>query len=291
VASLSKKLTKNVEGNYFVDSSCINCDTCREIAPSVFTESNGYSIVLKQPETQEEIVQSNRAIIACPSGSIGSINELDRKSIMKQFPIRIDNNVYYCGFNSTKSYGAKSYYIHNTEGGILIDSPRFSRTLVNQLEAMGGIKYIFLTHRDDVADADKFSNHFNADRIIHQNDSDAQLGSEIIISGEENYQLTRNLTIIPVPGHTKGHMVLLYNKKFLFTGDHLYWRSDWRKLRASRRMCWWDWPSQVRSMKKLLDYDFEWILPGHGHRIYYPQQKMKAEFKSFIKEMSAKNYW
>jgi len=29
-----------------------------------------------------------------------------------------------------------------------------------------------------------------------------------------------DLLVIPTPGHTRGHVVFLYRKKFLFTGDH-----------------------------------------------------------------------
>lgn len=31
-------------------------------------------------------------------------------------------------------------------------------------------------------------------------------------------------------------------------------------------MCWYSWEEQTRSMERLLAYDFEWVLPGHGRR-------------------------
>ena len=36
-------------------------------------------------------------------------------------------------------------------------------------------------------------------------------------------------------------------------------------LSASRSYCWHDWPTQLRSLERLLAYDFTWVLPGHGH--------------------------
>jgi len=48
----------------------------------------------------------------------------------------------------------------------LIDSPKFVTPLVQQLEALGGIAHIFLTHRDDVADAERYAGHFKSRRII-----------------------------------------------------------------------------------------------------------------------------
>lgn len=226
MASVTNRLSNSVEGNYYVDSTCINCDTCREIAPNVFQEKEGYSIVIKQPETDTEILNTKHAIFACPSGSIGSVDYFDRDEIRNDFPIKIDDNVYYNGFNSPKSYGAKSYFIKHKSGNWLIDSPKYSKLLIEKFEEMGGLKYIFLTHRDDVANADKFAEKFGAKRIIHYYDRSAQKDSEILVKGFDPVEIETDFLVIPTPGHTKGHTVLLYGNKFLFTGDHLYWRSD-----------------------------------------------------------------
>jgi glyoxylase-like metal-dependent hydrolase (beta-lactamase superfamily II) len=73
-----------------------------------------------------------------------------------------------------------------------------------------------------------------------------------------------DLLAIPTPGHTRGHQVLLYRAKVLFTGDHLAWSPKRETLTAFRDACWYSWPVQTRSMEKLLDYRFESVLPGHG---------------------------
>ena len=72
--------------------------------------------------------------------------------------------------------------------------------------------------------------------------------------------------IIPVPGHTRGSIALLYREKFLFTGDHLWWDEDDERLDMGRGVCWYDWPTQLRSLQALRDHRFEWVLPGHGRR-------------------------
>jgi glyoxylase-like metal-dependent hydrolase (beta-lactamase superfamily II) len=72
--------------------------------------------------------------------------------------------------------------------------------------------------------------------------------------------------VIPVPGHTRGSVALLYRDRFLFTGDHLWYEEDQGRLHASRGVCWYSWTEQARSMERLLDLDFEWVLPGHGRR-------------------------
>lgn len=291
MASISKKLSNNVEGDYFVDSSCINCDTCRQLESSVFSERDGYSFVLKQPFTIKEVAMSEIAIIACPSGSIGKNSGVDRRALQGRLPLLIDDNVYYNGFNSPKSYGANSYFITHEDGNWLVDSPRYSSHLVSEFEKKGGVKYIFLTHRDDVADAEKYAKKFGSRRIIHHDDLDAQKDAERKITGIDVVEIGEDFKIIPTPGHTKGHQVLLYKNKFLFTGDHLYWRRDWDRLRASRSYCWWSWDEQVKSMVRLSKHDFEWILPGHGQRINLDKDEMRVEMAWLVNEIKKPDYW
>lgn len=41
----AKRLAANVDGDFFVDASCIDCDACRQIAPSTFEVRDGYSFL------------------------------------------------------------------------------------------------------------------------------------------------------------------------------------------------------------------------------------------------------
>ena len=75
MADVKKRLPANVAGNFFVDSTCIDCDTCRQLAPASFEEVGDYSAVLRQPETDEQIHQAYQALLACPVGSIGTEQE------------------------------------------------------------------------------------------------------------------------------------------------------------------------------------------------------------------------
>ncbi len=49
-------------------------------------------------------------------------------------------------------------------------------------QALGGVKYIFLTHRDDVADHDSWAAEFGAERIIHASECNSQQGTECVCS-------------------------------------------------------------------------------------------------------------
>lgn len=285
MASLAKILPANVPGEWFVDSTCIDCDTCRQLAPSVFGEADGYSFVESQPRDAGEEKAALYALVSCPTGSIGTRGTSAAKAAMGDFPLVIDGDVYYCGFASPKSYGGSSYFVRHAGGNWLIDSPKFLPQLVRKFEALGGLKYVFLTHRDDVADAQQFARRFGAQRIIHRAELSSQPDAERVLDGEQPIELAPGFTAIPTPGHTHGHLVLLHESRYLFTGDHLAWDRGERRLIAFHDYCWHSWPRQRESMARLLDWRFEWVLPGHGQRVRLPADEMRDQLAALIERM------
>jgi glyoxylase-like metal-dependent hydrolase (beta-lactamase superfamily II)/ferredoxin len=288
MANLALRLPQNVPGDFFVDSTCIDCDACRQIAPATFGEDGDYSIVHRQPETDDEVRRAMMALVACPTASIGSVEHHDAHLGIDAFPEQIAENVYYCGFNAESSFGAWSYLVVRPEsegGNVLVDSPRFATQLVKRIEAMGGVDRMFLTHKDDVADHERWADRFNCRRVMHADDGAPRLGVEQVIAGEDAVHIDADLIAIPVPGHTRGHTVLLYQNKFLFTGDHLAWSPNRNSLIAFRSACWYSWTEQTRSMRRLLDYDFEWVLPGHGRIHHDSAAHMRAQLERCIEWM------
>ena len=285
MASVALRLHENVPGDFFVDSTCIDCDACRQIAPTTFAEDGDASIVHHQPENDHETTRALMALVACPTGSIGTVEHHDAHVGIDAFPELIADHVYYCGFNAESSFGAWSYLIVRPadEGGnVLVDSPRYATQLVKKIEAMEGVGTMLLTHKDDVADHDRFAAKFHCQRIMHADDGADRRGLETVIRGEDAFEIDRDLIAIPVPGHTRGHMVFLYQNKFLFTGDHLAWSPNRNSLIAFRSACWYSWTEQTRSMEKLLDYDFEWVLPGHGRIHHDSPAKMREALRDCI---------
>jgi len=278
-------VAENVEGNFFVDSTCINCDACRQLAPDTFVDAGATSCVQVQPKTAVQERYALRALLACPTASIGTRNKNKASEVTSDFPLRIDKDVFYCGFNSAKSYGSNSFFVKHKDGNWLIDSPRFVNALVTQLKNSGGIKYIFLTHQDDVADAHKYAKEFGAKRIIHEFDAKAEPDSEIIVKGETAIHFVKDFEIIPVPGHTRGHMVLLYRNMYLFSGDHLFFDPNSQKLSATKTYCWYSWEEQAESMAYLAKFDFEWVLPGHGRQIHLSKNEIRKQMTELVECM------
>ena len=74
MADRNDRVKENVGGLYYVDSSCIDCDVCRDTAPDNFMRSdeNSYSFVFKQPETDQERADCEEALSCCPVEAIGN---------------------------------------------------------------------------------------------------------------------------------------------------------------------------------------------------------------------------
>ena len=285
MANLQKRVSDNVVGDFFVDATCINCDTCRQIAPATFADAHDYAYVYQQPRDKSERRLEIQALLSFPTGSIGSRRKEAISEVMNDFPLRVENDVFYCGFTSPKSFGGSSYFVQQPEGNWLIDSPKYLPRLVTAFESLGGIRYIFLTHRDDVAEAQRYASRFSSERIIHIAELSAQPEAEIVLAGEEAVESGPKFLVILTLGTTRGHHVLLYNNRYLFTGDHLSWNRRAKRLGAFRRFCWYSWSEQIESMKKLLDYSFEWVLPGHGQRIQLPPNVMREKIAMLVSHM------
>lgn len=280
MADQKKRLPNNAVGEFFVDSTCIDCDTCRQLAPATFVEEGDFSVVRTQPAGVEDRRRAFQALVACPTGSIGAANPTEVRAAAQDFPMELETGVYYCGFNSEKSFGGNSYFVRHGEGNWLIDCPRWNLGLVKRLEELGGVSRIFLTHRDDVADCAAYARHFGAQRIIHREELAAQPESEIVMEGAEPLELAPGFLAIPTPGHTRGHCVLLHRDRYLFAGDHLWWSRNVGRLNAGRSVCWYSWPRQTESMARLAGYTFEWVLPGHGERAHLPAEEMHRQIEA-----------
>ncbi|KAL6911217.1 hypothetical protein ACP4OV_000022 [Aristida adscensionis] len=278
-----RRRQQNVSGEFFVDHRCIDCQTCRWMAPEVFKRVEGKAAVVAQPSSGEERTKALQlALISCPTSSIHTEKSpKDILQVQEMFPLPIDPNelpaVYLCGYNSEYSYGATSYLVTHPEGNILIDSPRYTPKLANNIEKLGGARYMFLTHIDDVADHRKWAERLKCERIIHSGDvMEVTADVEWKLNGDGPWNIGTDFELIHTPGHTEGSVCLYYKPlKVLFTGDHVAKSEESDDLNLFLIYNKQTVSLQLDSMRKLLEVDFEWILPGHGHRIRYKDIQAK----------------
>jgi len=288
MARIAERLAANVPGEFYVDATCIDCAACRVIAPASFVrdDRSGQSVVAHQPAGEIERERAAMALVACPTASIGTLHKIDARAAARRFPEPVAgvDDVFYCGFHSPDSYGAFSWLVRRADGNLLIDSPRANRGLMARLDELGGVTKMFLTHRDDVADHERFHARFGCARIMHRRDA-GRLHPEQLLDGDDPVALAPDLLAIPVPGHTAGSTALLF-RDVLFTGDHL-WADEHGRLEAERSVCWWSWDAQLASLKKLTQLEFRHLFPGHGRPLSVPSAAaMRAELRSLVDRLA-----
>lgn len=275
MASLAARLPANVPGEFFVDDTCIDCGACRWVAPDSFEAAGAQSRVYRQPESPEQIEAALHALVSCPTASIGNTDRRAAAAAVKQFPRPFAPDVLHCGSHAADSYGAASWLILRPEGNVLVDSPRYNAPLARAIEALGGLRWMFLTHRDDIADHERFAAHFGCERVMHRADG-GRLNIESWIDGEDPVALAPDLLVLPTPGHTRGSACLLFREESLFSGDTLAWSPRRGHVVAFRDACWYSWEVLRKSVGLLAERPFTWLLPGHGAPVQLAQQEMSA---------------
>lgn len=74
MADKTQIVPENVSGRFYVDATCIDCDLCRETAPSCFLreDDEGRSYVFRQPADSAEEEACLAAMEECPVEAIGN---------------------------------------------------------------------------------------------------------------------------------------------------------------------------------------------------------------------------
>jgi glyoxylase-like metal-dependent hydrolase (beta-lactamase superfamily II)/ferredoxin len=255
----------SADGDWYVDTGCIGCGAARHVAPGLIAaQPDGKSIFLRQPDTDEELDMAWRALLVCPTRSVG--NEEVARPYPASFPHDLGDGVYRLGHNAKSSFGAHSYLVTRPTGNFMIDSPRWTREVVGPIDELGGIDHILLSHRDDVADYAKYADRFGARVWIHEDDVDAAPDASDVITGAEARELFAGVEVIPIPGHTKGSVLFVVDGHLMFSGDSLSWNPNHEALHAFRDACWYSWDHQRASLKSVADGPtrFDRLFCGHG---------------------------
>ena len=279
---MPKPHPQNAPGDWYIDTRCIDCSAARTVAPGLIVERDGQSVFARQPSTPDELRMAWRARLLCPTASVRTRNRAEPPSGV--LPEAMTNSIYRLGYNAASAYGAHAFAILRAHGNTMVDAPRWTRAVVRWFETHGGLANILLTHRDDIGDAKRYAAHFDARVFIHAADRSAARFADQVLSGRAPKIIAGGVVAIPVPGHTEGSVVYLHERS-LFTGDSLAWSFEDNDLAAWRDVCWWSWPEQIESLRRLLDYEFDWVFAGHGGSQHRPASEMHARLVALIERM------
>jgi glyoxylase-like metal-dependent hydrolase (beta-lactamase superfamily II) len=264
MARLAERHPDNAPGDWYVDDRCVACDVARQHAPDLITSTDGgQSVITRQPATPDEEMALWRAALACPTRSIGTTSR--RAAPPGAFPMHVAPGVFLCGHNDLRSFGAHAWLVPQARDPFLVDAPHWNRALARAIEDAGGIDHVLLTHRDDIADAQRYAEHFDARVWIHDADRDAAPFATDIITTTDEAVIFPGLVAFAVPGHTRGSVLYLHLERHLFAGDTLAWSRQTADLRPIEKI-WYSREEHRRSLTRLArsGHHFEHVFPGHG---------------------------
>ena len=104
---------------------------------------------------------------------------------------------------------------------------------------------------------------------------------------EDNQVFTPDLKVIHLEGHTKGNICLLFKEEVLLAGDSVMGKNALNPVMGPKELnppmatASMDQEKAVRNLKKLLNYEFEIILPSHGEPV---KENAKEKLKTLIEE-------
>lgn len=179
-------------------------------------------------------------------------------------PVNHCENIYWFSEYDPATYSAQAYLLLHPDGSILIDVPPYTPEIIRAIQQFGPLRYIFLTHRDDIGACAMFQQFFHARVILHRTEIRYYREGPVDIPFEGDFMLGPDVMIVHLPGHTPGSSALLDLRPpgAVFVGDALNIDESGELYIPPHP---WDFDPLLKrhSLKRLLDYTFEVVLPAH----------------------------
>ena len=169
---------------------------------------------------------------------------------------------------SDRTYGGKGFLLKGPKYNVMVDTPACTPRVVDAVREAGGLRYIFLSHRDEIGEVEALRQELGGAVILHRSEASLVPGGTDMVF-DEDFEVEPGLQVIHTPGHSPGSSCLLLHReglRVLFTGDHILRRRD--DVPAPLKFPWtWSWEVQLESARRLLDLEFDYIVPSHGDRL------------------------
>ncbi|MBD2440071.1 MBL fold metallo-hydrolase [Nostoc sp. FACHB-110] len=162
--------------------------------------------------------------------------------------------------------GGTSYFIVRNEGNILIDCPALDETNLDFVRSLGGVRWLFISHRGAIGKTSELQQLLNCEILIQEQEAYLLPGLTVTTFSQE-FHLATTAQIIWTPGHSPGSSCL-YDRDLggvLFSGRHLIPNQQGEPI-PLRTAKTFHWPRQIKSTQALLERftpdTLQYICPG-----------------------------
>jgi glyoxylase-like metal-dependent hydrolase (beta-lactamase superfamily II) len=166
-----------------------------------------------------------------------------------------------------ETLGGTAYLIIAESGNILIDCPIWDQTTQDFILSQGGVRWLFITHRNGIGKKVKQMQQFLDCEVLIQEQEAYLLPEFSVTSFQEEFNLNEQGFCLWTAGFSPGSSCFYYNLHggILFTGRHLLpnQKGEILPLKTPKTF---HWPRQLNSLKKLIDRfnpdTLNYICPG-----------------------------
>jgi len=149
--------------------------------------------------------------------------------------------------------GGTAYFIVENEANILIDCPAWDDTNQKFLHDLGGVRWLFLTHRGAIGKTREIQETFGCEVLVQEQEAYLLPGLRVI-KFQQEFNLSNLAQATWTPGHSPGCSCLYYTGHggVLFSGRHLLPNQQGEPvpLRTAKTF---HWPRQLKSIQLLID--------------------------------------
>lgn len=162
--------------------------------------------------------------------------------------------------------GGTAYLIVENQGNILIDCPAWDEVNREYLNSLGGIRWLFITHRGAIAQTRHLQATYNCEIAIQEQEAYLLPGLKVT-AFERELDLENGIKTIWTPGHSPGSACLYYPQHggILFSGRHILPNLQGEPA-PHRTAKTFHWLRQLRSVKLICDRftpeTLQYICPG-----------------------------
>ncbi|MEP0923089.1 MBL fold metallo-hydrolase [Leptolyngbya sp. ST-U4] len=178
--------------------------------------------------------------------------------------------------------GGTAYLILQEGGNMLVDCPAWDAATRSFLQAQGGVRWLFLTHRGAIGQVRSIQQETGCEVLIQEQEG-YLLPQMEITTFQQEFRLSSSSLAIWTPGHSPGS-ACLYHDRFggiLFTGRHLLPNQQGNPvpLRIAKTF---HWPRQLRSIAALRDRftpeTLQFLCPGANTGFLRGQRSIDRAF-------------
>lgn len=182
-------------------------------------------------------------------------------------------------FSEPHGYNFNGYLVRHTEGNLCVDPVLPGDESLAEIAHMG-VASILLTNRNHSRAANRVRERTGATTLIHPDDAAHARSQGAAIDGELRAgEKIGPLTIVAVPGKSPGEVALHWpERKLLIAGDAVIGNPPGNCALLRDKVV--DDPARLRrSVRKLLDLEFEALLVGDGAPILH---RAKLRLKELV---------